>query len=160
IAVSQKSAARRRWVDIVTSFRTMRLAAVCVIPLLQPAEAQRCDGIDLEVGAHERRCLQPGRGEAFKDCPGCPEMVVVPAGSFTMGASPGEEVFNTEREDPVPVKIAQPFAVGRFAVTRGEFAAFSAATAHNANGGCYDISSSDVKGRAGRDWRSPGFLQD
>jgi formylglycine-generating enzyme required for sulfatase activity len=24
-------------------------------------------------------------GQTFKDCPKCPEMVVVPAGSFTMG---------------------------------------------------------------------------
>jgi DNA-binding transcriptional LysR family regulator len=28
-------------------------------------------------------------GETFKDCPECPEMVVVPAGSFIMG-SPGK----------------------------------------------------------------------
>src|SRR5262245_29690524 len=143
----------------MASFRRLRLAAACSIPLLQPAQAQHCDGVDLEVGAHERRCVKPGAGDSFKDCPECPEMVVVPAGSFTMGAAPGEEVFNADREDQVPVTIAQPFAVGRFAVTRGEFAAFLAATAHNAEAGCYDISSSDVKGQAGRDWRSPGFAQ-
>jgi formylglycine-generating enzyme required for sulfatase activity len=35
------------------------------------------------------------------------------------------------------VTIAKPFAVGRFAVTRGEFAAFVAATGHKTDGGCY-----------------------
>jgi hypothetical protein len=28
----------------------------------------------------------PKTGESFKDCAGCPEMVVVPAGKFTMGS--------------------------------------------------------------------------
>jgi len=87
-------------------------------------------------------------------------MVVVPAGSFTMGASANEEVaFEGQREDQVLVNIASPFAVGRFAVTRGEFAVFVAASGHNAGGRCYDLSSSDSKGHAGRDWRSPGFSQ-
>ena len=30
-------------------------------------------------------------GTVFKDCPDCPEMVVIPAGRFVMGAAPGEE---------------------------------------------------------------------
>src|SRR5262249_17966432 len=29
--------------------------------------------------------------DSFKECAECPEMVVVPAGSFTMGSPPGEE---------------------------------------------------------------------
>ena len=29
-------------------------------------------------------------GTSFRDCPECPEMVVVPAGSFMMGASASE----------------------------------------------------------------------
>jgi len=35
----------------------------------------------------------PGRapGTVFRDCHECPEMVVVPAGSFTMGSSPQEK---------------------------------------------------------------------
>jgi formylglycine-generating enzyme required for sulfatase activity len=85
-------------------------------------------------------------------------MVVVPAGSFTMGASASEEVA-TEREDQVLVSLASPFAVGRFAVTKGEFAAFVAATAHNTDGPCYDLSTLETKGRTDRDWRAAGFLQ-
>jgi formylglycine-generating enzyme required for sulfatase activity len=59
----------------------------------------------------------------------CPEMVVAPAGSFTMGSPPGEpERFNNEVQ--VPVTIARPFAVGKFAVTFAEWDACVAA------GGC------------------------
>jgi formylglycine-generating enzyme required for sulfatase activity len=32
-----------------------------------------------------------GAGSTFRDCPQCPEMVVVPSGRFLMGAAPGEE---------------------------------------------------------------------
>src|SRR4051812_21632051 len=85
-----------------------------------PASAQRCDGIEVEIGASEQRCLKPGTGQSFKDCPDCPEMVVIPAGSFAMGAGADDEVA-TDREDQIRVSIARPFAVGRFSVTRGEF---------------------------------------
>jgi formylglycine-generating enzyme required for sulfatase activity len=56
-----------------------------------------------------------------------------------MGATPDEEVA-TQREDQIPGAIAKPFAVGRFAVTRGEFAVFVAATGHKTDGGCYRLS--------------------
>ena len=38
--------------------------------------------------ATQERALKPA--DTFKECPDCPEMVVVPAGEFTMG-SPSEE---------------------------------------------------------------------
>src|SRR5262249_45631455 len=47
-----------------------------------PSRAQ-CDGVETFVGK-ERRCLMPK--DSFRDCPTCPEMVVVPAGTFTMGS--------------------------------------------------------------------------
>jgi formylglycine-generating enzyme required for sulfatase activity len=81
-----------------------------------------CDGIEIKVGQNERRCFRPGAGktEFFKDCPTCPEMVVVPAGTFTMG-SPANEPERSFGEAQVPVSIALPFAVGRFAVTFDEW---------------------------------------
>jgi formylglycine-generating enzyme required for sulfatase activity len=122
-----------------------------------PAAAQPCDGVQIEIGASEQRCLKPGLGQPFKDCRDCPEMVVVPAGSFVMGATLDEEVASP-REDQVRVAIAGPFAVGRFAVTRGEFAAFVASTGHKMDGDCYRLA--EPKREAGRNWRSPGFAQD
>src|SRR5262245_46786899 len=116
----------------------MKPVAVCataawivVLSIAGPTTAQHsCAGVDVVVGAREHRCTQPGAGQSFKDCAHCPEMVVVPRGAFTMGAPLQEERHpgNSEREDQVPVQIERPFAVGRYAVTRGEFAAFAAAT--------------------------------
>lgn len=126
-----------------------------------PAAAQaRCDGIEAQVGI-ERRCLKPGAGktEWFKDCPTCPEMVVAPARRFTMGSPSDEPETNKESEDQLAVTIAKPFAVGRFAVTRGEFAAFVTATGHKTDGGCYAFTGTEWKLQADRNWRSPGFTQ-
>jgi formylglycine-generating enzyme required for sulfatase activity len=72
--------------------------------------------------AHGRWFL-PGAGktESFKDCPNCPEMVVAPAGSFTMG-SPENEPGRKDNEGPLhEVTIDRPFAVGRFPVTFAEW---------------------------------------
>jgi formylglycine-generating enzyme required for sulfatase activity len=67
--------------------------------------------------------VKPGSGKSFRDqlangqpCRFCPEMVVAPAGSFMMG-SPASEPKRNDGEVQVPVTIAQPFAVGKFAVT-------------------------------------------
>jgi formylglycine-generating enzyme required for sulfatase activity len=70
-----------------------------------------------------------GKIESFQDCPTCPEMVVVPAGSFTMG-SPANEPDRSSSEAQVRVMISAPFAVGRFAVTFDEWDACAA------DGGC------------------------
>lgn len=67
----------------------------------------------------EERALVPK--ESFKECDNCPEMVVVPAGSFNMG-SPETEKARHDSEGPQHrVTFAKPFAVGRFAVTFAEW---------------------------------------
>jgi formylglycine-generating enzyme required for sulfatase activity len=54
-------------------------------------------------------------GDSFRDCQGCGEMVIVPAGAFDMGS-------NTEYESPTHrVTIAKPFAIGRYEVTFDEW---------------------------------------
>jgi formylglycine-generating enzyme required for sulfatase activity len=58
-----------------------------------------------------KRCVQPGAGERFKDCPECPELVVIPAGQFVMGSPPDEPQRDGERENQVQVTIAKPFAI-------------------------------------------------
>jgi formylglycine-generating enzyme required for sulfatase activity len=60
-------------------------------------------------------------GQAFKDCATCPEMVVVPAGSFMMGSPPGEKVRTDDEGPQHRVTIAQPFAVGKTEVTFAEW---------------------------------------
>jgi len=55
-------------------------------------------------------------GDTFKDCRNCPEMVVIPAGSFMMG-SPATETGHRENEPQSRVTIARAFAVGKTEVT-------------------------------------------
>jgi formylglycine-generating enzyme required for sulfatase activity len=63
----------------------------------------------------------PTPGKVFKDCKDCPEMVVLPAGTFTMG-TPEDEVGREPDEGPMhPVTFAKPFAMSRFQVTAGEW---------------------------------------
>ncbi len=69
-------------------------------------------------------------GEAFRDCPECPEMVVVPSGIFTMGSPPGEAARDVDEGPQRPVTIAKPFAIGKFEITFAEWDACVAA------GGC------------------------
>ena len=63
----------------------------------------------------------PQPGKVFKDCKDCPEMVVLPAGTFTMG-TPDDEVGREPDEGPMhEVTFAKPFAMSRFHITAGEW---------------------------------------
>ena len=104
--------------------------------------------------------LSSGEKKMFKDCADCPQMVVIPAGDFTMGSPDDEPKRVNEHEDQARVSIIKPFAVGVFAVTRGEFAAFASATNHKPDGGCYVRTGTEWKEQPDRSWRSPGFAQD
>jgi formylglycine-generating enzyme required for sulfatase activity len=91
------------------------------------AQAKEAAGQDPAISA------KPLSGVSFRDCPDCPEMVVVPAGSFTMG-SPRDEEGHLDREGPQrQVTIARPFAVGKFEVTFEEWGACVSAGACTAN---------------------------
>ena len=60
-------------------------------------------------------------GSMFRDCAGCPEMVVVPARSYQMG-SPPDETNRDDDEAPVHrVTFGEPFAAGRYEVTFAEW---------------------------------------
>lgn len=68
-------------------------------------------------------------GPGNRDCPQCPELVVVPAGEFRMGSA-DSEVGRMPNEGPVhTVKFARPFAIGKYEVTFDEWDACVAAQA-------------------------------
>ena len=92
------------------------------------------------------------------DGPDLPQMVVVPAGEFSMGSPPAE--FNHQSyEAPLHrVRIAYSFAVGKYPITVGEFARFAAETGYDAGDSCY-TSESGPQPRSGRSWRQPSFPQ-
>jgi formylglycine-generating enzyme required for sulfatase activity len=86
-------------------------------------------------------------------------MVVIPAGSFQMG-SPATEDGRYEDEGPQhPVSIGYRFAIGKYEVTRAEYAQFVAETSQSAGDGCYSWTGSEWKKDANRSWRDPGFAQ-
>ncbi|MFJ3451677.1 formylglycine-generating enzyme family protein [Pseudomonas sichuanensis] len=64
-------------------------------------------------------------GTVFRDCKkACPEMVVLPAGTFTMG-TPADEMGRQDDESPQhPVTFAKPFAISRYQITAEEWAAY------------------------------------
>ncbi|WP_303980741.1 SUMF1/EgtB/PvdO family nonheme iron enzyme [Dongia mobilis] len=101
----------------------------------------------------------PVAGSIFRDCPECPDMVVIPAGRFVMGA-PTEDEDRRPDEAPVhKVTIAKPFALSTTEVTRDQFAAFVADTGHDMSGDCY--LADDKEGRMDQqaNWLAPGFAQ-
>jgi formylglycine-generating enzyme required for sulfatase activity len=74
--------------------------------------------LPVTAGAAQAQTRTPG--QVFRDCADvCPEMVVVPSGSFMMGspAGVGEDNERPQRT----VTFARPFAVGRFEVTFAEW---------------------------------------
>jgi len=77
----------------------------------------------------------------FKDCEACPEMVVMPQGSFTMGATAAEQKdmfigFVPAEHPPHDVAISYPLAIGRFEVTTEEFDAYVQETGTTVGGTC------------------------
>ncbi len=95
-------------------------------------------------------------------------MVMIPAGSFKMGVAPGEEAreevpdkWRGNAEPRHRVTIGKSFAMGKYEVTRDEFAAFVRDSGHDASGECWywDLSDGKAKRDGSRSWRDPGFSQ-
>jgi formylglycine-generating enzyme required for sulfatase activity len=82
----------------------------------------------------QEKAIAAEPGSDFKECAsGCPDMIVIPAGKFTMG-SPENEPDREASEGPQhEVTIAEPFAVSKFEVSFEEWDACVAA------GQCRDV---------------------
>jgi formylglycine-generating enzyme required for sulfatase activity len=82
----------------------------------------------LTVEQEKAKAEKPGSD--FKECAsGCPVMIVIPAGKFTMG-SPENELDRETSEGPQhEVTVAKPFAVSKFEMTFDEWDACVAAAA-------------------------------
>ena len=85
----------------------------------EAAERRRAEAERKARKAEEKRKRARSPGTRFRDCPECPELVVVPSGSYRMGSS---EPDRHDDEGPVHrVTIGYPFAVGVYEVTFGEW---------------------------------------
>ena len=96
-------------------------------------------------------------GATFRDCAECPEMVVLPPGEFMMGSSRKDERHESNELPRHPVKIAYRLAVGKFEVTRGQFAAFARAAGYESRAYC---SAQDGRGEFKLGWEDPALEQD
>ncbi len=94
--------------------------------------------------AAQERSLQPR--DSFRECADCPEMVFVPAGSFTMGSPEQRNDRSRDQGLPHVVTIGRPFAIDVLHVTVGQFAEFARETGYAAHSDC--------------SWRDPGFVQE
>jgi len=97
--------------------------------------------------------------KSFRDCPQCPEMVVIPSGTFMIG-SPADEKGRYVDEEPRRRISIQQFAAGKFDVTRGEWTAFVAATKRETARGCAWTGRTKQDSDPEGSWRNLGFEQD
>ncbi len=111
----------------------------------------------------------PAPGVPFRDCADCPELVIVPRGSGTLGSTDDDtrdegvpEDYATRERPLTRLTLKYPFAVGKYEVTVAEFAAYVAArpSAQPADGcATWDFSTGVYEENPARSWRDPGFPQ-
>ena len=106
-----------------------------------PAEETARRGEEKDVVASPAPAPAPaGRAlkplDPFRDCAECPEMIVIPAGSFMMG-SPATEPERDKDEGPQRRVTIEPFAIGKTEVTFAQWDACVTA------GGCNGYTPSD-----------------
>jgi len=106
-------------------------------------------------------------GTVFRDCPHCPEMVVIPAGHFIMGSSVAEKSWAASHggsagavadEAPQHLVGVPSFALGKYDVTRDEYAAFVRETHYPAGDGC-GVDSFKWAKKPELTWQHPGTEQ-
>ena len=84
------------------------LTLIAVWVVASPADAQ---------STARRTAKTPVKpGATFKECRNCPDMVVIPSGSSTIG-SPADEPERRDNEPQKRITIARPYAIGKTEVT-------------------------------------------
>jgi len=122
-----------------------------------PAPAETTQPTEEATAAPARSSARAGA--IIRDCSDCPEMVVVPAGSFTMG-SPSSEAGRADNENSQHrVTLARPFAAGKFEVTVSQFQKFVQASGYRPTDYCWTDPDGDGiwYNLAWYNWAGPGF---
>lgn len=95
----------------------------------------------------------------LRDCVDCPELVVLPPGTFMRGAGDNDTAADASEFPRHEVRIVRSFAIAAKPVTVAAFAAFVEATAYRANGGCHTLTPQGWRVDPSANWRAPGFPQ-
>ena len=124
------------------------LAAVavelCPVPVLAQNDVLSCVSSRVKDRTNQLACIAAAAGQSFRDCPDCPEMVVVPAGEFMMGSTRSERGRSKAEGPRQKVTFAKPIAVGKYEAT---FAEWDACVR---DGGCSDSPHDKGWGRGAR----------
>ena len=146
--MKKNSLSTRREICILSKLSTLMLLALVSI-------AAMADG----------RIEHPVQLSHFRDCDGCSEMVVIPAGKYLMGSTKEEfrgvdEKYQFMYADEVPrhEEHVNSFAMAKFDVTRGQFAAFVKETGFQGKA-CEIFNGKTWIIDANADWQNPGFKQ-
>ena len=95
-------------------------------------------------------------------------MVVVPAGRARLGSTAADrarfnipKVFADRERLQIDITIAKPIAVGKFEITRSQYARYVAESGEKTEAGCYgfDAATGGWPFIATLTWREPGFAQ-
>ena len=164
-AAAEQAAAEQAAAEQAAAAQAAEQAAAEQVAAAQAAAAQAAaaQAAAEQAAAEQQRLADMRRpGRVFRDCPTCPELVVMPAGTYQMGSDPRDEDSEIDERPRHPVTV-DSFALGRYEVTRGEFAAFMAATQRTMSRGCFVMTVGDegmeFNNDLGRSWRDPGFEQ-
>ena len=126
---------------------------------LQGALHQNESGEANVTGGREGIAEQAARDLAFvgefRECPQCPQMLVVPAGTYEMGSPSGEGANDEEHRHRVT--IPEPIAIGMFEVKRAEFTHFMEETNRSGGSACWQYDGAETKETSGP--ADPGFIQ-
>jgi formylglycine-generating enzyme required for sulfatase activity len=89
--------------------------------------------------------------------PALPQMVVIPAGEYTMGSPKAPmDPSMAGQAAAKRVRIAYPLGFSKYPVTVAQFAAFVAETGYDAGDSCQTTEAGVEKGA---NWKKPGFVQ-
>lgn len=98
-------------------------------------------------------------GAVFRDCAHCPELVAIAPGSLSVAATESGAERTVPDEPQRTLAIASAIGIGKYEVTRAQFAYFVRESGHTVSGGCFVWSNGRYLQDAARDWRQPGFAQ-
>jgi formylglycine-generating enzyme required for sulfatase activity/catechol 2,3-dioxygenase-like lactoylglutathione lyase family enzyme len=96
-------------------------------------------------------------GSVVKDCPTCPDIVVVPAGEFMIGSTADAPDVDVSRgETPqARIKIAKGFLLGRYEVTVGQYREFVRETGYQPPKKACRVWDNEFVDKADATWENP-----